>query len=326
MLAGFLGALLLSLILTPLFGVVARRLNFLDQPSNRKLHKNAVPLLGGGAIFVAVLVSCVLFGWAYIPGFRIVGVAAAILLVLGLLDDRKPLPVTVKFGIQILVAVGLLAVDVRIDLSWMPEWANVTLTVLWIVGVTNALNLLDSLDGLCAGVSAIAAAFFLMIAYLNDQVVVGILSAAVLGACLGFLPYNRNPARVFLGDAGSLLLGFLLAVIGLKMSYVHNVSQVTWMIPVLILAVPVFDTSLVFFSRMRNGENPFCTPGVDHTSHRLLARGLSQKRTVLLLYGAGILGGITALLVMYAKPATAFCLGFLSLSSGIGLFRRLERR
>ncbi len=164
------------------------------------------------------------------------------------------------------------------------------LTLLWVVGLTNALNLLDNMDGLSGGVGAVAAAFFLLLAALSGQYLVGAMAAAILGACLGFLLYNFNPASIFMGDTGSLFLGFVLAALGIKMRFPTREPWVTWMIPLLVLAVPLLDTTLVFVSRLRRGQNPLTTPGKDHLSHRLVNAGWSRREAVLLLYLTGLRG------------------------------------
>jgi UDP-GlcNAc:undecaprenyl-phosphate GlcNAc-1-phosphate transferase len=226
----------------------------------------------------------------------------------GLWDDRRPLHPVAKLVSQVIAAVVLMAsgVQVRLDL---PVWLNLGLTLLWILGITNALNLLDNMDGLAAGVGAVVAASFTLMAAANGQYLVGAMSAALLGACLGFLIHNFSPATIFMGDSGSLFLGFLLAALGIKLRFPDNVSTVTWMVPVLVLGVAVFDTTLVVVSRLRRGLNPFMTPGRDHLSHRLVALGWSRREAVLLHYLLG--GGLAwiAVLVSMATPIEAYAIG-----------------
>jgi UDP-GlcNAc:undecaprenyl-phosphate GlcNAc-1-phosphate transferase len=226
----------------------------------------------------------------------------------GLWDDRRPLHPVAKLVSQVIAAVVLMAsgVQVRLDL---PAWLNLGLTLLWILGITNALNLLDNMDGLAAGVGAVVAASFTLMAAANGQYLVGAMSAALLGACLGFLIHNFNPATIFMGDSGSLFLGFLLAALGIKLRFPDNVSTVTWMVPVLVLGVAVFDTTLVVVSRLRRGLNPFMTPGRDHLSHRLVSLGWSRREAVLLHYLLG--GGLAwiAVLVSMATPIEAYAIG-----------------
>ena len=202
----------------------------------------------------------------------------------------RPSPWVKLLG-QFLAAGVLVLTDVQISILPWP-WVNVAATLLWVVGITNAMNLLDNMDGLSAGVTAIAAAL-LPAAGGRQQTVPGrrALAAALLGACIGFLFYNLNPASIFMGDSGSLFIGFILAAVGIKLRFPDNSAIVTWMIPVLVLGVPIFDTTLVFISRLRRGLNPLTTPGKDHLSHRLARRTGSPREAVLICYLLGRLRG-----------------------------------
>ena len=173
--------------------------------------------------------------------------------------------------------------------------ANALLTVLWVVGITAAFSILDHMDGLCAGVAAIASAFFMVLAIASGQELVSSLAAAVLGAAVGFLRWNFNPALIFMGDAGAMFLGFMLATLSLKLRFEGHPVLLAGMIPVLILAVPVFDTLLISVSRTRRGMIPFTSPGEDHTAHRLANLGLGQRGAVVVMYGVGLVGGALAL-------------------------------
>jgi UDP-GlcNAc:undecaprenyl-phosphate GlcNAc-1-phosphate transferase len=177
------------------------------------------------------------------------------------------------------------------------------------VVITNAMNLLDNMDGLSGGVGAVAAIFFLLLAAMNDQYLVGALSAALVGACFGFLIYNFNPASIFMGDAGSLFLGFVLAAVGIKLRFPEGIEIVTWMVPVLILGLPLFDTTLVIISRLRRHLNPLTTPGKDHVSHRLVAMGYTRREAVLICYliCAGL--GVVALFVTQATILEGYIVG-----------------
>ena len=179
--------------------------------------------------------------------------------------------------------------------------------MLWVVGITNAMNLLDNMDGLSGGIAMIAAVFFTLLAAMSRQYLVGALAAALAGACAGFLIYNWNPAHIFMGDTGSLFLGFLLSAVAIKMRFPSNSVTVTWMIPLLVLAVPLFDTTLVFVSRLRRGKNPLTTPGKDHLSHRLARLTGSRREAVLLCYLlAGAIGLLAIFLTQAALPEAIF--------------------
>jgi UDP-GlcNAc:undecaprenyl-phosphate GlcNAc-1-phosphate transferase len=223
----------------------------------------------------------------------------------GFWDDRVGLGAFPKLLAQITGALILLFTGVSVQLP-VPDLLNAFLTVFWIVGITNAFNLLDNMDGLSGGVGAVASAFFLLLAALSGQYLVGALAAAIFGACIGFLLYNFNPASIFMGDTGSLFLGFVLAALGIKMRFPTNVPWVTWMVPLLVLIVPLFDTTLVFFSRLKRGKNPLTTPGKDHVSHRLVAVGWTRREAVLLTYLAGCVGGALAIFVSVADVRAAY--------------------
>ncbi len=305
----FASALVLAVGGTPLIRRVALHLGIMDQPSARKIHVNPIPLLGGVAIYGAFIAAVLLFG----NRFRLhelvsILVGASLMSFLGLWDDRRSLSPFLKLIGQFAAASILAFTGVRIGLfRW--EALNVIATLAWVVVITNALNLLDNMDGLSGGIGAAAAIFFLLLAAMNRQYLVGALSAALVGACLGFLRYNFNPASIFMGDAGSLFLGFILAAVGIKLRFPDNLQIVTWMVPVLILGLPLFDTALVIISRLRRGFNPLTTPGKDHFSHRLVAMGYTRREAVLICYliCAGL--GVIALFVTQASVVEGYVVG-----------------
>ena len=311
----FFAALVFALGGTPLMRTVALRVGVVDQPAARKLHTAPVPLLGGLAIYGAVCGALLLFSDRFYA-IQIVSIllGATWVSFFGLWDDQSGLNAGVKLLAQVAGAVILMATGVMVQLP-VPAWANVALTLLWMVGITNALNLLDNMDGLSSGVGAVAALFFLLLAAISGQYLVGAMAAALLGACLGFLLYNFNPASIFMGDTGSLFLGFMLAALGIKMRFPANVPWVTWMIPLFVLVVPLFDTTLVFLSRLRRGKNPLTTPGKDHISHRLVARGWTRREAVLLIYLVGCLGGALAIFVSATDTTAAYTVAAASLAA-----------
>jgi UDP-GlcNAc:undecaprenyl-phosphate GlcNAc-1-phosphate transferase len=302
----FVVALACTLAGTPAARALATRLAFVDRPTARKTHGAPVPLLGGLAIYAAVVLAIAALGRHHLPELATILVGASLMALTGLVDDRAPLPSAAKAGLELAIVIGVMVAGVDVMLGWLPAWANLMLTVLWIVGITNAVNLMDNMDGLCAGVSAIAAGFFTLAAWMNGQYLVGMLGAALVGACVGFLVFNTRPASVFMGDTGSLFLGFLLAVLGIKLRFPERPSTVTWMVPVLIMAVPIFDTSMVVWSRLRRGVNPFTTAGTDHLSHRLVAAGWTPLTAVVTVYVASVMTGSLALAVMHASVGQAY--------------------
>ena len=294
-----------SLALTPLAAMLAVRLEMLDQPCPRKLHSRPTPVLGGLAIYVAFLLSIGLF----LPGAfwreaAAVLAGATLLLLTGILDDLGRLHPQVKLmGIMPLAALILALSGIRIASwpfsSYLPESAHgplsLIVTVFWVVGVTAAFSILDHMDGLCAGVAAMASAFFLLFGFLQDDVLVSSLAAAILGGALGFLKWNFKPARIFMGDGGAMFLGFMLATLGLKTT--SGGQGYNWVVPVFVLGVPIFDTALIIISRLRRGLLPFSSPGKDHTAHRLADLGLGQRKAVLSLYIVGWAFGLIALVL-----------------------------
>ena len=305
----FLVALTVTGFSTPWVKRVALSLGFVDAPSKRKLHIEPIPLLGGVAIFGgAVAVLAIYFGYRGNTDILAVLLASTIIAAVGLIDDRIPLPATVKFGGQLIAFAIVAYFGIRVRLN-LPLFANYGLTFIWFAIITNAVNFLDNMDGLCAGVAGVASAFIVVLASLSGQLLIAPMAAAIFGACLGFLRYNFKPARIFMGDAGSLFLGFLLAVMAMQLRFPNNSKFVTWMVPLFILGVPLFDLSLVIVSRLRRGVNPLTTAGKDHTSHRLVRMGYTQREAVLMIYLLGCAVGMTAILVTQATVVEGYSIG-----------------
>lgn len=305
----FASALVLAVGGTPIVRRVALRFGVLDQPSSRKVHVSPIPLLGGVAIYAAFIAAILIFGNRFrIQELLSILVGATLISFLGVWDDRRGLSPLVKLIGQILCAAILVLTGVRIGtFPW--EVINVAVTLGWIVAITNAMNLLDNMDGLTGGIGAAAAIYFLLLAVMNDQYLVGALAAALVGACIGFLVYNFNPASIFMGDAGALFLGFVLAAVGIKLRFPEGLEIVTWMVPVLILGLPLFDTTLVIISRLRRGFNPLTTPGKDHISHRLVALGYTRREAVLICYLVCAALGIIALFITQATLLEGYIVG-----------------
>ncbi len=319
---------LLAFLATPLTRILARRLGMIDQPGLRKAHRLPVPLLGGLAMYSALAAAFLLFGqrdWLA-EGVGIFG-GATLLFLTGLWDDRFGLPAWVKLAAQVVAAFVVMAVGIQVQLAgWAPlDWL---ITLLWIIGITNAVNLMDNMDGLAAGITLVAAVFFFLLAALEGQGLVASLAAALAGAAAGFLFYNFAPAVSFMGDAGSLTLGFMLAVIGIKLRFIHHPLGSTWMAPIIVLGVLIFDTLLVCVSRTRRGRSIF-QGGSDHTSHRLAQLGIGQPRAVLTLYVTAAGLGLAALFITRAPVATAnTAFGALLAAGAMALvvFERIEPR
>ncbi|MBX3053751.1 MAG: undecaprenyl/decaprenyl-phosphate alpha-N-acetylglucosaminyl 1-phosphate transferase [Caldilineaceae bacterium] len=301
-------ALIFAIGGTPVARWAALRLGIIDQPAARKIHASPVPLLGGAAIYGAFILALIFFGdLFYVSEVVAIFVGATLCSLAGALDDQRGLGSYTKLAVQILAAGILIYGGVQVRL--FGHWLDMGITILWVVGITNAFNLLDNMDGLSGGIAMIAAVFFTLLAALSNQYLVGILAAALAGACAGFLIYNWNPAHIFMGDTGSLFIGFLLAAVGIKMRFPANSVAVTWMIPVLVLGLPIFDTTLVFISRLRKGLNPLTTPGKDHISHRLARITGSRREAVLICYLIAGAIGLAAIFLTQAVLAEAIAIG-----------------
>lgn len=318
-------ALVLAIGSTPVMRQVALRLGVIDNPTARKVHTSPVPLLGGAAIYIAFIIALIFFGdRRYISEVVGIFVGATLVSLMGVVDDKWGLGSYVKLGGQFLAALILIYGGVQIRL--FGTWLDIALTIAWVVGITNALNLLDNMDGLSGGIAMIAAVYFTLLAALSDQYLVGALAAALAGACAGFLIYNWNPAHVFMGDTGALFLGFLLAAVGIKLRFPSNSETITWMIPLFVLALPIFDTALVFVSRLRQGKNPLTTPGKDHVSHRLAVLTGSRREAVLICYLIAGAVGLGAIFLTQANPTEARVVGIGLLLIGLYSLWWLEFR
>lgn len=313
-----------SLGLTPLTRQIARRVGFLDQPGTRKVHATPMPLLGGLAIYGAFLIALLLFrNWPqYIVELGAILAGATWLAFVGMIDDRRGLSPWTKFPAQFIAAGVMIAAGIKIDLLDLPLLDG-ALTLVWIVGIINAINFLDNMDGLAAGISAIVAGFIFLLAASQGQELVSALAAALCGSAIGFLIYNFNPATTFMGDMGSLVLGFVLAVLGIKLRFYGQPREISWMIPILVLGLPIFDTSLVVFTRLREGRSPF-QGGKDHTSHRFMLMGLSHRVAVLHMYVACVLLGLAALAISQATVPQAQIIGAGVAVIMVGAFLILE--
>ncbi|MGA8220812.1 MAG: MraY family glycosyltransferase [Candidatus Acidiferrales bacterium] len=328
-LIAFAVALLASLGFTVPVRHFALRYGMVDQPGPRKVHLKPIPLLGGIAIYLGFVLAVLLT----LPGpvqQQIVGVlaGATLLALVGFLDDGGLLHHQVKLFIGMPVAaLFLIASGIRAQLfsQFVAGTPGVILdgcfTVLWVVGITASFSILDHMDGLCAGIAAVAAAFFTLSASLNGQTMVRTLGAVTLGAALGFLRWNFNPAKIFMGDGGAMFLGFLMATLGLKIRPEDVAFPANWLVPILILGVPIFDTTLVTISRARRGLLPFTSPGKDHTAHRLTNLGLGHRNAVLVLYCLAIILGFIAVLIPRLSLAAMYALvGILALCAVLAVF------
>src|SRR4051812_21332059 len=293
-------ALVTALVLTPFVRTIAIRAGMVAQPKNDRWHKRPTALLGGVSIAASVAITCLAFFSSAMPGTRqgLMVLAGSLFLgAVGFVDDIKHIKPYQKLICQVLAAALVISVD--LTLPWTSsQGVNIAITFFWLVGITNAINLLDNMDGLAAGVAATAASFLGLHLALNGQPREAMMLGVLAAALVGFLFYNFRPASVFMGDTGSMFIGFFLASAAL-LSTTGARSRgfiVVIAVPVLVLFIPIFDTTLVTVLRKLAGR-PASRGGRDHTSHRLVALGLSESRAVLLLYGLAFISGVCAIAV-----------------------------
>lgn len=313
----FMLAFVLAFALTPFVKRLAYKIGAVDVPKDsRRMHKTPKARLGGLAIFLGFLVSVCIFTDMPKTVHGIL-LGSVVIVVLGMFDDINPLSAKFKFVIQILAAIIPVSFGVVIERLSVPAfisetgvfelgWLGYPLTVLWIVAVTNALNLIDGLDGLAIGVATISSITLLCISLLLGNSLVVVLTAALSGACLGFFPYNFNPAKLFMGDTGALFLGFTLStisVLGLFKGY----AIISVAIPLLILALPIFDTSFAILRRIKNHQ-PIMAPDRGHLHHKLIDHGLSQKQAVAVIYAMCIVLCLFAIFLLSTGAVKIFAL------------------
>jgi UDP-GlcNAc:undecaprenyl-phosphate GlcNAc-1-phosphate transferase len=292
---GFLVAFAVVVVLTPGVGRVARVLGVVDEPGEeRRMHLRAVPRLGGLAIFLGIFIPSLAFLDLSDDAYRGILLGAAVATAIGMADDFRGLPWAVKLAGQGAAAGIAIYFGVYIDrfsfpvlgVHELPYWFSVVVTVLWIVGMMNVINLLDGMDGLAAGISAIAGATFAVLALELGRPEAAVLSAIVAGACLGFLRHNFYPARIFMGDSGSHLLGFVLATVAIQGS-LKTAATVALVFPLIVLAVPLLDTSFVIAKRLKYGR-PLTEPTPWHLYHRFRNIGFTQRRAAIYFYVWGL--------------------------------------
>ncbi len=309
-----ISSFILGLIFIPLAIKIAFKFKILDFPSTKlKKHDRPVPYLGGVAIYLAFLLPVLFIKFFLHQTIHgIIGIIAGgfIIVILGLFDDIKNLNPYIKLFVQFLVA--LIIIKVNMNIKFMENnILNYILTILWVVGITNAMNLIDIMDGLCSGVAAVASLAFFIIAMLANRVNDMIPAIALFGAVLAFLFYNKPPAKIYLGDAGSLFLGFMMAALALNESYSRN-NYIAVLSPILILGVPIFDTFLVIFLRIRKGLLPIYGSD-DHTAQRLVMLGFTKPQATLFLIILTAFLSIVAIISTFLNISGALVL-YLSIS------------
>ncbi|HEY3317445.1 MAG TPA: MraY family glycosyltransferase [Coriobacteriia bacterium] len=337
-----------TLALTPLVRSWSLRRGILDHGGGRKVHTGAISRLGGLAMFAGFAAAFVVeyvgeryVGWGggmLRADGQLVGVLLGLLVIfaVGVVDDVFTLSPGVKFGGQLLAAFIVIAMGLKVEFLGNPlggglvdiGFLSYPITLLWILGFTNVINLIDGLDGLAAGVTAIAVTSFLVLAVQGNQLVAATLAAVLIGCCLGFLRYNFNPASIIMGDSGALFLGFALACISL-LGVMKSVVAITLVVPLLVIGVPIFDTASAIIRRARHGQ-PIQEADRGHIHHRLLDRGFNQRQTVVIIYvwsiGLAVGGYAMRYVPGFIKLGAFVVLGVLSalMASWLGLFEAVH--
>lgn len=304
----FLIAAGIAILVTPAVIKLAEKTGAMDKPDKRKVHKKPIPRIGGLGIYIAFMISVITTVFVAMPyvemRHEIIGLifSASLIVLLGLVDDYKNLPARTKFLGQILIAMILvLGFDVRIDFItdpfgdylYLESWVAIPATIFWLVGLTNTVNLIDGLDGLAAGISAIASVTIFLVALQNNFFLVAGLTAALAGAAAGFLFFNFHPAKIFMGDTGSMFFGFMLAGISV-MGSMKSTATITLVVPILALGVPILDTAFAIIRRLLGGQ-PIFKPDKGHLHHRLLNLGFTQRQAVFLIYVISAVLGLSAI-------------------------------
>lgn len=284
----------------------APKLRLLDFPGTapHKLHQHPMPLVGGLVIFLTVLLGSLFQEAIELPLIPSLIFPAAVVFLFGLWDDIRGLSVLWKLVGQLLATTFVIILGVQIRLFDQLPWLNILITYVWMVGITNAFNFVDSMDGLATGLGVLAAGFFMLVTFDSEQLDLSLFSAILVGACLGSFYYSASPAKFFLGDSGAQFLGFILAGLAIGYNPLGFLRIQSWFVPILLVGVPIFDTTLVVVSRLRRGK-PVYRAGRDHTYHRLVKLGLSSNRAVLTMQFAALLLGCLAFIALSLPPLLA---------------------
>ena len=334
-LAALLTAALVAVISTPVVRSLAFRVGAVDVPRDtRRMHDHPIPRMGGLAIFFGFILSVLIFLplTSELRGMLLGGV---IIVILGIFDDIFALPALPKLLVQIGAALIAVLEGNRIEFLsnpnifssspyWELGWLSVPITVLWIVAITNSVNLIDGLDGLACGVSTISSMTLLVIALIVAEPDVAILMAALSGACIGFLPYNLNPAKIFMGDTGSTFLGFILAAVSIQGLFKFY-AIISFAVPFLMLGLPIFDTCFAILRRVSHGQSPM-QPDRGHIHHRLIDMGFTQKQAVAVLYIISAILGLSAVVLTTSGVTKAMLfLASLCVAGGVAAMLFLNR-
>jgi UDP-GlcNAc:undecaprenyl-phosphate GlcNAc-1-phosphate transferase len=335
----FMLALATSFILTPFVKKLAHKLGAIDVPKDeRRIHNKPIPRMGGLAIFVSFLVWSIVFS-----SFdeHVIGIIAggAIIVIMGIMDDIKPLRPWQKLSFQIAASIVLIAFDISVKSVTVPfftrggsintGWFGIPITMLWVIGITNAFNLIDGLDGLSCGLGLISALTLFGVALISQRYTAVLLTAILAGACMGFLPFNFNPASIFMGDTGAQFLGFALGAISIQ-GAIKSAAAVAAAVPILALGLPIYDTLFAMVRRKINNR-PIMEADRGHLHHRLLDLGMTQRQVVSIMYIISGILGMASILAMQLSNKKSYtllvvvCAVVLALAIELGLFNRKTR-
>jgi UDP-GlcNAc:undecaprenyl-phosphate GlcNAc-1-phosphate transferase len=324
--AAFLVSFLTVIIATPLLIRASHKAGLVDRPNERKVHTTAIPRTGGIAIVCGVILGLIMFPVSF-PNFKGVAIGSAVIILVGIIDDIYTLPPLYKLAGQIVAAIIPIAYGVTISKFMLPFYGEVNfdvmryvITFVWIIIVTNSINLIDGLDGLAVGISTIALAIMLLFAFAQQQYMLVGYIVLLIGSNVGFLVYNFHPAKIFMGDVGSLFLGYTISLLSI-LGFFKGVALTSLLIPVIMLAIPLSDTFFAVVRRVGDKKG-IMKPDKSHLHHCLMRIGYSHRRTVLILYGAAILFGTVALFFPYYNYRAAIVL-FLILLFFIELFAEI---
>lgn len=317
----FAVSFLICFMTVPGVMVLAKYIGAMDVPKDkRRMHKEPIPRVGGLSIYLGFLIAVLLFCPSITPALRGILIGSVLMVILGVMDDIKPLPALPKLLVQIVAALvvtlnGAVITYIENPFSWGPDvfqfgYFAIPFTLLWIVGVTNAINLIDGLDGLATGIASIASVSIFIIALLNSAPEIALVMAALCGACFGFLPYNYNPAKIFMGDTGALFLGFILASMSVSGLFKSS-ALISVAVPFLVLGLPIYDTMFAIGRRILKHQ-PIMQPDRGHLHHRLIDIGFSQREVVTILYSlSGVLGLSAIILATGMKSRAVVLIGVL---------------
>lgn len=311
-------ATLMTLLIAPVTIKIATRYHLVDQPNAapHKIHQAPVPIGGGIAIALVVFLLTFMSGQQDMADVRAILLASAFILLFGFLDDVKGLSAPWKLTGQLVATIILIWQGIQIRMFGDQPGLNISVTLLWIIGITNAFNFVDSMDGLAVGLAAIASTFFLFVTIDANQLHLAYMSAVILGSCIGMFYYNTTPAQTFLGDSGAQFLGFMLATLAMAYTPPGLPQPSSWFVPILLLGIPILDTTLVVISRLRRGE-PIYKAGQDHVYHRLTQLGMSSSQAVVTMHVAALLVGCLAFVALPLPPLQANLLFGLALVAGL---------